>query len=201
MCDVARSDYRFGRRDGSVDTRWIGFFSVCSFSENTLQRPGGGGHSRSRCPIEIQWKSRTPVWSCGQCPCCGRSLAGFCPAQQRLDHGCLYGFKTSAPGPPRTREVSSRPVQREPAVACLTTFSRSSIPSREALREAVERVDANTAPAYFAVNCAHPSHFEACFADAGAWTTRIRGIRANASTRSHADWILRPSWTSVAHPN
>jgi homocysteine S-methyltransferase len=43
------------------------------------------------------------------------------------------------------------------------------------------------APAYFAVNCAHPSHFDAAFADAGPWTSRIRGLRANASARSHAE--------------
>ena len=37
------------------------------------------------------------------------------------------------------------------------------------------------------MNCAHPSHFEACLADGGAWTARIRGVRANASTQSHAE--------------
>jgi homocysteine S-methyltransferase len=35
------------------------------------------------------------------------------------------------------------------------------------------------------VNCAHPEHF----ADAldGEWTSRIRGLRANASRKSHAE--------------
>ena len=74
-----------------------------------------------------------------------------------------------------------------PVAISFTVETDGRLPSGEPLREAVERVDADTAPAYFAVNCAHPSHFEACFADAGAWTTRIRGIRANASTRSHAE--------------
>jgi homocysteine S-methyltransferase len=61
------------------------------------------------------------------------------------------------------------------------------LPNGESLREAIATVDADTPPAYFAVNCAHPTHFEACLAAGGDWTTRIRGIRANASNRSHAE--------------
>jgi S-methylmethionine-dependent homocysteine/selenocysteine methylase len=36
------------------------------------------------------------------------------------------------------------------------------------------------------INCAHPSHFEAVL-DRQAWVERLRGIRANASKRSHAE--------------
>ena len=43
------------------------------------------------------------------------------------------------------------------------------------------------ANAYFMVNCAHPTHFEHVLPDAGSWRERIRGIRANASTMSHAE--------------
>ena len=74
-----------------------------------------------------------------------------------------------------------------PVAVSFTVETDGRLPSGEPLREAVEQVDADTAPAYFAVNCAHPSHFEACFADGGSWTTRIRGIRANASALSHAE--------------
>ena len=35
-------------------------------------------------------------------------------------------------------------------------------------------------------NCAHPTHFEPVLADGGPWE-RVRGLRANASTRSHAE--------------
>jgi homocysteine S-methyltransferase len=50
-------------------------------------------------------------------------------------------------------------------------------------------VDAETggAPAYYMVNCAHPTHFEHELDGGGAWRERIRGIRANASTLSHAE--------------
>jgi len=37
------------------------------------------------------------------------------------------------------------------------------------------------------VNCAHPTHFEGALAPGESWVQRIRGIRANASTRSHAE--------------
>ena len=36
------------------------------------------------------------------------------------------------------------------------------------------------------INCAHPTHFESTLKGDGAWVQRIRGIRANASKRSHA---------------
>ncbi len=41
--------------------------------------------------------------------------------------------------------------------------------------------------AYFAINCAHPNHFERVLAAGGAWVERIRAIRANASRKSHAE--------------
>ncbi len=37
------------------------------------------------------------------------------------------------------------------------------------------------------INCAHPTHFASTLEEAGAWRERIRGLRANASMRSHAD--------------
>ena len=36
------------------------------------------------------------------------------------------------------------------------------------------------------INCAHPTHFEAVLGRR-AWRERIRGLRANASTKSHAE--------------
>jgi homocysteine S-methyltransferase len=37
------------------------------------------------------------------------------------------------------------------------------------------------------INCAHPAHFEAVLQSGGGWRERIRGLRANASTKSHAE--------------
>jgi S-methylmethionine-dependent homocysteine/selenocysteine methylase len=56
------------------------------------------------------------------------------------------------------------------------------------LRAAVEEIDAATgrAPAYYMVNCAHPTHFEGVFDDR-PWMRRLRSMRANASACSHAE--------------
>jgi homocysteine S-methyltransferase len=37
------------------------------------------------------------------------------------------------------------------------------------------------------VNCAHPTHFDAVLKAGDQWVTRIHGIRANASEKSHAE--------------
>ena len=42
-------------------------------------------------------------------------------------------------------------------------------------------------PSYYMINCAHPTHFEQVLAEGGAWLERIRGLRANASRKSHAE--------------
>ena len=41
--------------------------------------------------------------------------------------------------------------------------------------------------AYFMVNCAHPTHFADALAADGSWLRRLVGLRANASTKSHAE--------------
>ena len=62
------------------------------------------------------------------------------------------------------------------------------LPSGETLEQAIGEVDASTngSPAYYMINCAHPTHFRSVLGS-GEWTERIHGIRANASTKSHAE--------------
>lgn len=76
-----------------------------------------------------------------------------------------------------------------PCVISFTVETDGRLPSGIGLGEAIEEVDQTTggAPAYFQINCAHPTHFEHEIAAGGAWLERIRGLRANASTRSHAE--------------
>ena len=54
-------------------------------------------------------------------------------------------------------------------------------------KRTIAQVDAATdgSPAYFMVNCAHPTHFSHVLD--GEWAQRIQGIRANASTLSHEE--------------
>ena len=74
-----------------------------------------------------------------------------------------------------------------PSVISFTVETDGRLPSGQALRDAVADVDAATeaAPAYYMVNCAHPTHFEDVLSEGGL--ERVRGLRANASTRSHAE--------------
>jgi S-methylmethionine-dependent homocysteine/selenocysteine methylase len=63
------------------------------------------------------------------------------------------------------------------------------LPSGQALGEAIEQVDRETdgGASQFMINCAHPTHFADVLAAGGAWRDRIGGLRANASTLSHAE--------------
>ena len=74
-----------------------------------------------------------------------------------------------------------------PSVISFTVETDGRLPSGQELRDAVAEVDEATggAPAYYMVNCAHPTHFEDVLADGGL--DRVRGLRANASTKSHAE--------------
>jgi S-methylmethionine-dependent homocysteine/selenocysteine methylase len=76
-----------------------------------------------------------------------------------------------------------------PAVISFTVETDGRLPTGETLREAIEAVDAATGsyPAYYMVNCAHPTHFDHVLESGGDWRERIRGIRANASRMSHAE--------------
>lgn len=76
-----------------------------------------------------------------------------------------------------------------PVVISFTLETDGRLPSREALADAIERTDAATGayPVYYMINCAHPTHFEATLHAGGAWRARIRGLRANASKRSHVE--------------
>lgn len=74
-----------------------------------------------------------------------------------------------------------------PAVISFTLETDGRLPSGESLAQAIARVDDQAPPAYFAINCAHPSHFADAVAVGQPWTQRIRGVRANASVRSHAE--------------
>jgi S-methylmethionine-dependent homocysteine/selenocysteine methylase len=76
-----------------------------------------------------------------------------------------------------------------PLAVSFTVETDGKLPSGQSLIEAIGRVDAETDeyPVYYLINCAHPSHFENVLEELGAKVRRIRGLRANASRRSHAE--------------
>jgi homocysteine S-methyltransferase len=85
-----------------------------------------------------------------------------------------------------------------PISISFTLETNGRLPSEEPLREAVERLDAETeaSAVYLMINCAHPSHFVAELEAGGAWLDRIGGIRANASRKSHAELDSAPDLDS-----
>jgi homocysteine S-methyltransferase len=76
-----------------------------------------------------------------------------------------------------------------PLALSFTLETDGKLPSGQSLVEAIERVDAETDeyPVYYMINCAHPSHFAGVLDELGSKVRRIRGLRANASRRSHAE--------------
>ncbi|MCL4638281.1 MULTISPECIES: homocysteine S-methyltransferase family protein [Olivibacter] len=78
-----------------------------------------------------------------------------------------------------------------PTVVSFTVETDGKLPTGMSLKEAINQVDKNVSqpPLYFMINCAHPSHFfnELESGRNEYWTKRIRGLRANASCKSHAE--------------
>lgn len=74
-----------------------------------------------------------------------------------------------------------------PVAVSFTVEQDGTLPDGTSLAAAVAEVDAESRPDYFMVNCAHPTHIAQGLAAPGEWRSRIVGIRANASSLSHAE--------------
>ncbi|WP_119154287.1 homocysteine S-methyltransferase family protein [Caldimonas tepidiphila] len=76
-----------------------------------------------------------------------------------------------------------------PVALSFTVETDGRLPDGQTLREAIEATDDATtgSAAYYMVNCAHPTHLEDALAEGGEWLSRLRGVRANASRKSHKE--------------
>lgn len=76
-----------------------------------------------------------------------------------------------------------------PVVISFTVETDGRLPTGQPLQAAISEVDAatNQGPAYYMINCAHPTHFAEVLSPDEPWLERIRGVRANASTKSHVE--------------
>jgi S-methylmethionine-dependent homocysteine/selenocysteine methylase len=85
--------------------------------------------------------------------------------------------------------VEAAKEHKVPVAISFTVETDGRLPNGETLQSAIEKTDQATGSyaAHFMINCAHPEHFKTVLRDNGAWKYRIRGIRANASTKSHAE--------------
>lgn len=138
--------------------------------------------------------------------CVGPRGDGYDPSKtmseqeaQRYHEGQIRGFEDSAAdmvsaitmnhveeavGIARAAESCGMPV-----AISFTVETDGRLPTGQALRTAIEQVDAATShyPSYYMINCAHPTHFEHVLTVGEPWAQRIRGLRANASRKSHAE--------------
>jgi len=76
-----------------------------------------------------------------------------------------------------------------PVAISFTVETDGHLPTGDGLAAAIARTDEETAgyTAYFMLNCAHPQHFQQLFDMNDPHIRRIRGLRANASRKSHAE--------------
>ncbi|TIU05528.1 MAG: homocysteine S-methyltransferase family protein, partial [Mesorhizobium sp.] len=78
------------------------------------------------------------------------------------------------------------------AMPCMISFTVETdgkLVTGMTLGEAIDRVDDATdgAPAYYMINCAHPTHFMQALKKGERWLDRVYGVKANASAKSHAE--------------
>jgi S-methylmethionine-dependent homocysteine/selenocysteine methylase len=111
-------------------------------------------------------------------------VAAFKNAGADLASALTIGYINEALGIVRSAMDNDIPV-----VISFTVETDGHLPSGESLQKAIETIDAETSayPLYYMINCAHPSHFIDRLEDDASWRLRIKGIRANASCKSHAE--------------
>ncbi len=78
--------------------------------------------------------------------------------------------------------------QDVPLVLSFTVETDGRLPSGQSVRDAIAQVDAasDASPIYYMINCAHPDHYADILVGAD-WTTRLGGLRSNASRMSHEE--------------
>ncbi len=113
-----------------------------------------------------------------------RQVETFAATAADMVTAITMNYAEEAVGIARAAEAAGMPV-----ALSFTVETDGRLPTGQALGQAIEQVDAATAgyPSYYMINCAHPTHFEGVLAAAEPWTQRIRGLRANASCKSHAE--------------
>ncbi len=77
-----------------------------------------------------------------------------------------------------------------PVCISFTVETDGKLPTGETLEQAILAVDqaTNNGPAYYMINCAHPTHIDHLFNNTeGRWLERLKAIRGNASCLSHQE--------------
>lgn len=108
----------------------------------------------------------------------------FCEAEADMVGAITMTYAAEAIGITRAAQSVDMP-----AVISFTVETDGRLPTGQTLKDAIAQVDTatNNGPIYYMINCAHPSHFAHILATDEPWLFRIHGLRANASTKSHAE--------------
>lgn len=176
---------------------------ILGYNEQALE---AANHDAVALLHELREEYETPVSNFVVSGCIGPEGDGYSPerrlgaAAAQTYHQCQIGwlveagvdlvtaltltYSEEAIGITRAARAAGCPV----AIG-FTVETDGNLPSGEPLHQAIEKVDRDTenGPAYYLINCAHPSHFADRLESSERWATRIRGIRANASCASHAE--------------
>ena len=106
----------------------------------------------------------------------------FAAAGAHMIGAITMNYAAEATGVARAARAAGLPV-----AISFTVETDGRLPTGQTLAAAIAQVDDATDgwPAYYMVNCAHPTHVERGLASSAP--ARIRGLRANASRMSHAE--------------
>jgi len=76
-----------------------------------------------------------------------------------------------------------------PCMISFTVETDGRLVTGMALGDAIKAVDDATggSPAYYMINCAHPTHFVQALEIGERWLDRVKGVKANASRKSHRE--------------
>jgi len=79
--------------------------------------------------------------------------------------------------------------EKMPVVIGFTVETDGKLPCGQTIKDAINAVDeaTNNYTTYYMINCAHPTHFQGALNNDEPWKQRIRAVRPNASTKSHAE--------------
>ena len=105
----------------------------------------------------------------------------FCEAEADLVTAITMNAVEEALGVTQAAQAAGMPV-----VISFTVETDGKLPTGQRLQDAIAQVDQAThqAPAYYMINCAHPTHFATVLNAGEPWLDRIRGLRANASKKA-----------------
>jgi S-methylmethionine-dependent homocysteine/selenocysteine methylase len=114
----------------------------------------------------------------------GEQIESLATTEADVVHAMTITYADEAIGIARAATHAAMPV-----AISFTTETDGRLPDGTTLADAIAAVDGATdsSPVYYGINCSHPTHFGPAFPPDDEGGRRIRSIRANASSKSHAE--------------